>query len=203
MRPLPAVLPRPCVYDHVRVTKFSEVRCRTNRYSVPQRFVGRPATIELFADRMRVIVDGELAAESPRLFGRNGAMLDPLHYFEALKHKHRAVERAEVFNNTRVPESLRALLRRLVRRDRDTAGRQFLRVIELLKEHRLADVVAAVDRAAELAVDDPAAIALLLTQRSSSTPASLSPDDLPLAAQIAAPQARLDGYVVAELTEGV
>jgi transposase len=203
LRPLPAVLPRPCVYDHVRVTKFSEVRCRTNRYSVPQRFVGRPATIELFSDQVRIIVDGELAAEYPRAFGRNGAMLDPLHYFEALKYKHRAVERAEIFNNARVPEPLRALLRRLVRRDRDTAGRQFLRVIELLKEYPLAEVVAAVDRAAKLAVDDPAAIALLLTQRSSSTPGSLSVNDLPLSAQIAAPQARLDGYIVAELVEVV
>jgi transposase len=201
LRSLPAVLPRPCVPDHVRVTKFSEVRCRTNRYSVPQRFVGRPATVELFADRVRIIVDGELAAESPRLFGRNEAALDPLHYLEALKYKHRAVERAEVFNNPRVPEALRALLRRLVQRDRDTAGRQFLRVIELLKDYRLAEVVVAVNRAAELAVDDPAAIALLLTQRSLSTPASLNADALPIAARVAAPQVRLDGYIVADLTE--
>jgi hypothetical protein len=203
LRPLPAIPPRPCVHEHVRVTKFSEVRCRTNRYSVPDRFVGRPATIELFADHLRVIVDGELAAERVRLFGRNEASLDPLDYLEALKHKHRAVERAEVFNNPRVPEALRALLRRLVLRDRDTAGKQFLRVVELLKEHRLAEVVAAVERAAELAVDDPAAIALLLTQRSSLTPASLNAGDLPAAAQIQAPQARLDGYIVAELSEVV
>jgi transposase len=201
LRPLPAVLPRPCVHDHVRVTKFSEVRCRTNRYSVPDRFVGRPATIELFADHLRVIVDGELAAERVRLFGRNEASLDPLDYLEVLKHKHRAVERAEVFNNPRVPEALRALLRRLVLRDRDTAGKQFLRVVELLKKHRLAEVVAAVERAAELAVDDPAAIALLLTQHASSTPASLNAADLPVAAQIQAPQARLDRYIVSELTE--
>jgi hypothetical protein len=41
-------------------------------------------------------------------------------------------------NNAHVPQALRDLLQRLVGRDRDTAGKQFLRVIELLKEHRLA-----------------------------------------------------------------
>jgi|HubBroStandDraft_1064217.scaffolds.fasta_scaffold34280_2 transposase len=201
LRPLAAVLPRPCVHEHVRVNKFSEVRCKTNRYSVPSRFVGRPATIELFADRLRIIVDDELAAEKPRLFGRNGASLDPLHYLDALWHKHRAVERAEVFNNAQVPQALRDLLQRLVRRDRDTAGKQFLRVVELLKVHRMSDVVAAIERAKEHDVDDPAAIGLLLVQRSPEVPAPLALDALPASAQIEAPKVRLDGYIVAELKE--
>jgi transposase len=201
LQPLPAVLPRPCVSEHARVTKFAEVRYRTNRYSVPTRFVSRQARIELFADIVRIIVDDELVAEHLRLFGRNEAMLDPLHFLEALKRKHRAVERAEVFNNARVPEELRDLLRRLVRRDRDTAGKQFLRVIELIENHRLTDVVAAVQRAAEHDVDDPAAIALLLDQRPIATPPPLKPDELPTAAQIEPPQANLTSYVVEELKE--
>lgn len=201
LRPLPDVLPRPCVCEHARITKFSEVRCRTNRYSVPTRYVGRPATVELFADGIRIVVDGELAAEHPRLFERNGAMLDPLHYLDALKYKHRAVERAEVFNNARFPEGLRDLLRRLVQRDRDTAGRDFVRVIALLEHHRLSDVVNAVERGAEGGVCDPAAIALLLDQRAPILPGPLSDEMLPDAARIAAPQARLDGYVISELKE--
>lgn len=201
LRPLPGVLPRACDCEHTRITKFAEVRCRTNRYSVPTRYVGRPATIELFADHIRIVVDGEPAAEHPRLFERNGAVLDPMHYLDALKYKHRAVERAEVFNNARFPETLRELLQRLVQRDRDTAGKQFVRVIALLEHHRLADVVSAVGRAAELGVCDPAAIALLLDQRAPTSSMPLSGEMLPDAAKIAAPQARMDGYVVAELKE--
>jgi transposase len=201
LKPLPAILPRPCIHEHVRVNKFGEVRCRTNRYSVPTQFVCRPATIELFADRVRIIVDDELTAEWERLFGRNEAALDPLHYLVALKRKHRAVERAAVFNNERFPEALRALLKRLVQRDRDTAGKQFMRVVEFLVQHRMAEVVAAVELAAEQGVDDPAAIALLLDQRSSTAPQPLALGILPQAAQIAAPQVRLDGYIIAELKE--
>jgi hypothetical protein len=155
----------------------------------------------VFAERIRIVVDGELAAEHPRLFRRSGASLDPLHYLGALKHKHRAVERAEVFNNERFPEPLRDLLRRLVQRDRDTAGRQFMRVISLLEDHRLADVLAAVERAADLGVDDPAAIALLLDQRSPSTVSPLTSEVLPSEARIEPPQAHLNGYILAELKE--
>ena len=55
LRPLPAVLPRACVSEQPLLTKFAEVHCRTNRYSVPSRCVGHPATIELFADRIRIV----------------------------------------------------------------------------------------------------------------------------------------------------
>jgi len=201
LRSLPPVAPRPCVSDHAKVNKFAEVRHKTNRYSVPARYVGRLATIEVFVNQVRVVIDGELAAEHPRLFGRGGAELNPLHYLGALKHKHRAVERAEVFKNERFPKPLRALLDRLVDRDRDTAGKQFLRVVGLLEGHRLAELIAAVERANELGVDDPAAIALLLDQRASATSAPLTVDVLPSKARLDPPQARLDGYVVADLKE--
>jgi hypothetical protein len=201
LRALPQAAPRPCVSEHARVNKFAEVRHKTNRYSVPARYVGRVATIEVFAERVRIVVDGELAAEHPRLFGRRGAALDPLHYLGALKFKHRAVERAEVFNNERFPKQLRTLLARLVDRDRDTAGKQFMRVVALLEGHRLAELLVAVERAIELGVDDPAAIALLLDQRASATSVPLTSDVLPSEARIDPPRARLDGYVVADLKE--
>lgn len=200
-RPLPAVLPRPCASEHGKVSKFAEVRYKTNRYSVPSQYVGRMAVIEVFAACIRVVVDGALVAEHPRLFGKSGASLDPLHYLDALKFKHRAVARAEVFNNERFPKSLRALLQRLVERDRDTAGKQFMRVIELLQHHALGTLVAAVEQAAQIGVDDPAAIALLLHQRPSVAPSPLALDDLPADAQIEPPRARLDRYLVAELKE--
>jgi len=201
LRPLPNVLPRACVFDNARITKFAEVRYKTNRYSVSDRYVGRSATIEIFADIIRVVVDGELIAEHSRLFGRNGAMLDPMHFLETLKRKHRAVERAEVFNNERFPQELRDYLGRLVVRDRDTAGKQFMRVMGLLATHRLGAIVRAVSAAAKLGVDDPAAIELLVRQESSTTTAALSAETLPHAARISIQQPQLDGYAIADLKE--
>ena len=194
-------MPRACVVENVRVSKFAEIRYQTNRYSVPGRYVGRPATIEIFADVVQAVVDGELVAKHSRLFGRHDASLDPMHILEALKRKHRAVERAEVFNNDRFPQELRDYLKRLVKRDRDTAGKQFLRVMELLIAHRLSAIVRAVTTAAQLNVDDPAAIELLVSQDSSMTVPALSADALPVAAKIAITQPRLDGYAIAGLKE--
>jgi hypothetical protein len=127
-------------------------------------------------------------------------MLDAMH-FAALKHKHRAVERAEVFNNERFPQPLRDLLQRSVQRHRDTAGKQFMRVIEFTNRYRLGVIVKAVVCAAELGVDDPAAIALLLSQGLPMPSASPGNEILPDAAKIAAPQLRLDGYAIADLKE--
>jgi transposase len=201
LRDLPNSLPRPCVTETTRVTKFCEIRYKTNRYSVPDRYVGRNALIEIFADTIRVVINDDAAAEHPRLFGRNGAMLDPMHLIEPLKRKHRAVERAEVFNNEHFPQPLRNYLTRLVKRDRDTAGKQFLRVMELLSRYRLIDIVATVTEAHERGVDDPAAIELLLSQNEKSEAAALSPDDLPAAAKIVVSAPTLREYAIGELKE--
>ncbi len=165
LRPLPTVLPQPCIREYARVNKFSEMQYKTNRYSVPSRFAHRNAVIEVFSDRLRMVVDDEVAAEHSRCFGRNQAILEPLHFMEVLSRKHRAVERAEVFNNPRFHESLRALLHRYVAHERLTAGKQFMRVIALLDEHRMEALVHAVETAAMKGTDDPAAIALLLQQK--------------------------------------
>ena len=201
LRSLPEILPRPCVIDTTRITKFAEVRYKTNRYSVPARYVGRRSFIEIFADIVRIVVDGDVVAQHPRLFGRNDAMLDPMHIIEPLKRKHRAVERAEVFNNKRFPRVLRDYLDRLVKRDRDTAGKQFLRVMELLSRYRLIDIVTAVTDAHERGVDDPAAIELLLSQNATSTVGTLTLDDLPAAAKIFVNAPTLNGYAIADLKE--
>jgi hypothetical protein len=185
----------------MRINKFAEVRYKTNRYSVPGRYVGRRALIEIFADTIRVVIDSDVAAQHSRLFGRDEASLDPMHIIEPLKLKHRAVERAEVFNNDRFPLPLRDYLQRLVARDRDTAGKQFLRVMTLLHEYRLIDIVAAVVEAHERGVDDPAAIELLLRQRVRTDVATLNAAELPSQAQISVIPATLIGYAIADLKE--
>jgi hypothetical protein len=69
--------------------------------------------------------------------------------------------------------------------------------MELLGAHRISAIVSAVVCAAELGVDDPAAIELLLVQNASATVVALDIETLPDVAKISAPQPRLDGYVIA------
>lgn len=170
LRPLPAPMPTPCTRDAVQVNKFAEVRVRTNRYSVPTRYAHRAAIVELFAERVRIIVDDEEIAVHDRSFERNDAVLDPLHYLDLLQHKHRAVERAEVFASVRFPEELRALLRAYVDENRETAGKRFTAVVALLRDYDLEILTRAVAAARQRGTNDPAAIELLLRQEAQIVP---------------------------------
>jgi hypothetical protein len=73
--------------------------------------------------------------------------------------------------------------------------------MELLITHRISAIVKAVTTAAQLGVDDPAAIELLVRQNSTTTVPALSSDALPDAAKILVTQPRLDGYAIAGLKE--
>lgn len=164
LRDLPERLPAACTRDVTHVNKFAEVRHRTNRYSVPSRFAHRDAVVETFAETVRIIVGDEAVAVHERSFARHDVVLDPLHFLDVLRFKHRAVERAEVFTTSRFPTSLRDLLREYVEEDVDTAGKRFVRVVELLKSHPIDALLAAVDTARSRGTTDPAALALLLEQ---------------------------------------
>lgn len=164
LRPLPAILPSTCVREPSRINKFAEITHKTNRYSTPSRFAHRAATIEVFHDRLRVVVDTIAVAEHERSFERNEAVLDPVHFIDLLSFKHRAVVRAEVFRQRSFHHALRTLLSSYVESDPFGAGKRFMRVIALLEEHSMNDLVHAVEAAQQRGTDDPAAIALTLRQ---------------------------------------
>jgi hypothetical protein len=91
-------------------------------------------------------------------------MLDPLHFVDLLTFKHRAVGLAEVFRHRRLHHSLQSLLNGYVENDPASADKRFMRVVTLLEDYPMHDLVNAIVAAAERGTDDPAAIALLLRQ---------------------------------------
>jgi hypothetical protein len=78
-RPLPAVLPATCMRRIARVNKFAEVIYETNRYSGPSRWAHRDAIVEVFDERLRIIVGDQCVAEHRRCPGRNQTMPDVRH----------------------------------------------------------------------------------------------------------------------------
>ena len=165
LRPLPARLPDTHVTKTARINKFSEITYATHRYSVPSEYAYREAMLRISATHVVISVADEIVAAHKRSFVKHGATLNPLHYIELLSHKHRAVERAEVFASPDFPAPLRDLLRCYVDSDRDTAGKQFTRVMQLLKTHSLEEIVLAVTMTRRRGTTDPAAIELLIKQR--------------------------------------
>jgi len=201
LRALPSVLPATCVREAVRINKFAEARHKTNRYSVPSRFAHRDAILEVFHDCVRIVVDTVDVAEHKRSYGRNDAVLDPLHFVDLLSFKHRAVVRAEVFRQRSFDAALRKLLDGYVEHHPLDAGKRFMRVMRLLEHCSMDELINAVIVTRQRGTDDPAAIALAVEQKQHpylEVPAL----QLPAGSRgLTAPSVNLDAYDVQMLLE--
>lgn len=200
---LPSVLPRACITRYSRINKFSEVRFESNSYSAPTRFAHRHAVIEIYENRVRIIVDDQAVAEHPRSFGTNERFLDPRHYVALLAHKHRAAESALVLSDGRIPAELHSLFEQYREADAGTATKRWTRVLALLAEASVEELVQVVNHALARGTDDPAAIELLLRQhRAPAQPAPIDQRLLPEAARIEGSTPDLTAYATVYLMEG-
>jgi transposase len=200
---LPAVLPRACITYYARINKFAEVCFERNWYSVPERYAHRHAQIEVYEDRLRIIVDTDAVAEHRRAIGHGQKILDYKHYLGLLQRKHRAAASAEVLADGRIPAELRELFEHYCRSDVATATKKWTQVLALLADASAEQLAQTVTRALARGTDDPAAIAMLLRQ-------SIDPPErrvldlrsLPAAARVLAPVVDLTAYATAKLMEG-
>ena len=202
LRPLPKVLPAACVRRIAQINKFAEVICDTNRYSVETRWAHRSAVLEIFEDRLRIVVDDQVVAEHKRCTGKHQTMLDVRHAIELLAFKHRSVERAEIIAQSRLPAPLLALRDRLLGHDRARAGRAFVAVLRLLLTYSSEIVAECVSQALICGTLDPAAIALLVRQRTSPLPPAAPLLALRAPDGMQRPVVDLARYDLAVLSEG-
>lgn len=203
LRPLPGVLPAACVRRIASINKFAEVICDTNRYSVPTQWAHRDAVIELFENRLRIVVDDHVVAEHKRCTGKHQTMLDVRHAIDLLALKHRSVERAEIIAQSRLPAPLLALRDRLFEHDRARAGRAFVAVLRLLMTYSSEVVAECVSQALICGTLDPAAIALLVRQRTTPLPPAAPLLALRAPDGMQRPVVDLARYDLAALSEGM
>jgi transposase len=201
LRKLPQHLPRACVPRYTRVNKFSEVVYETTRYSVPTKFAYRDAMLEIYDDRVRVIIDDAVVAEHARAVEKHTSVLEPRHYLDLLSHKHRAAERAAAFAGGRLPNSLIMLRDRYIERDRPAGTKAWMQVVALLRSHSTEAVDAAVRQALEAQTDDPAAIALLLQGKSTAATVTLDLAQHPELAAFTGAEVDISRYAIAALVE--
>jgi transposase len=202
LRPLPASLPAACVRRIAHINKFAEAICDTNRYSVPTQWAHRDAVLELFEERVRVVVGDQVVAEHKRCTGKHQTMLDVRHAIELLAYKHRSIERAEIIAQGRLPAPLLALRDRLLAHDRARASRAFVPVLRLLLTHSSEIVAECVSQALICGTLDPAAIALLVRQRTAPLPPAAPILALRAPDGMQRPVVDLARYDLATLAEG-
>lgn len=149
LRPLPRPASPCCRTVAVTATRHALVTFERNRYSVPSRQAGERLLLRAFP-WPGALSDGQaVVAHHPRLYGRDGAHLAPLHYVQVLEHKPGGFELARPIQRgrTRWPPVYQAYLDALRRARPADATRQFVRVRHLRAQCTPDQIVAALDQA--------------------------------------------------------
>jgi transposase len=134
-----------------KVDKYATVIVDKNRYSVPSRFAGFKAQVNLYVDRVELYIGGRKRAVHKRVYGNNKWCLNPDHYLELIQQRPMSFNSARPIRQWREswPEALHRLLRRFCESQGETKGiKDFISVLLLYRQYP----AAAIEAAAELAL---------------------------------------------------
>ena len=148
--PLPPVPYEACDTRPTRVTSLSLVRYRRNDYSVPTAYGHRDVVVKGYVDVVVIVCGSEEIARHRRSYGREELIFDPLHYLALLERKTGALDQAAPLTGWALPDEF-LRLRRLLETRLGTAGtREYVQVLRLLEDFRLAHVRGAIQDALRL-----------------------------------------------------
>ena len=153
-----ALMPMPRPFDgfveHAkRVSPTCLVHFERNRYSVPASYANRPVSLQVYADRLVVVAEGQFVCEHPRIIERNHqgcgrTVYDWRHYLAVLQRKPGALRNGAPF--AELPDAFKRLQALLLKQP--GGDREMVEVLALVLQHDEQAVLAAV----ELALEDGA-----------------------------------------------
>jgi transposase len=161
---LPRHPPECCKTYSVKADHQSIVSHETNRYSVPAAYANRKLVLKAFAFEIVIAAADRVIARHRRSFERHEYVLDPLHYIPLLERKPGALLWAKPFKGWQLPEIFGEFRAALLDRDPLGGGREYVKVLLLLREHTAGDVERALKRAWRLRALSADAVACLLNQ---------------------------------------
>jgi len=204
---LPAMLPLPAErFEAHRVEKtsvgpLSLVRFDRNDYSIPTKYAHHPVTAIGTVDEVRLVVDNHLAARHSRSWEKHGTFFNPIHYLALLERKPGAFDFSRPLEEWALPSCF-DLLRRRLESDLDGSKgiREFIKVLRLLENTSLSQLVKAVEQALFIGATSVDAIKLILEYRQQEPIALFSLDGHPHLKSVRVPEVDLSRY--RSLTEG-
>lgn len=138
-----------CRTTAVRATRQGFVTFARNRYSVPTRYAGVRLLLRAFPWEVEITDGATVVARHPRLYGRDGEQLDPLHYLSLLERKPGAFDLARPIQRwaEHWPPIYRTYLDALRQARPQEARREFVRILQLHARYTPAMLAAALERA--------------------------------------------------------
>ncbi len=150
--PLPPVPYEACDTRPTRATSLSLVRYRRNDYSVPTAYGHREVVVKGYVDTVVVVCGSTVIARHPRSYERDALIFEPRHYLALLERKTGALDQAAPLAGWELPEACGRLRRLLEARLGKAGTREYVQVLRLLEDFRLAHVSGAVRDALALGV---------------------------------------------------
>jgi len=147
----------------VSTTANSEalVRFDTNDYSVPVACGHHPVVVKASTQTVCIYRHDQQVARHERCWQRERQIFEPLHYLPLLQRKPGSLDDARPLQHWPLPEAF-ATLRRRLEATREDGGREYIRVLMLLREYRLEHVTIALQHALRWGAPTAEAIKQLL-----------------------------------------
>jgi len=167
------------VVRSVTLNGYSQVAFETNRYSVPADKARKKLVLKAYPFRVDILDQKEVIASHPRCYDRKQDVLDPLHYLPLLEERPGAFDHAKPIRRWREtwPPVYETLLSHLREQWPDGRGvREFVRILNLHREHPVERVQQAVEQALAYGCPHADGVMLCLRQLTASEPLVLSLD---------------------------
>jgi hypothetical protein len=139
-------VPREVWWDNPK-TVAEELLIGRDRRMNPRYAAFKAVTVKGFINHIEVIQDDKLVATHVRSYVNGTEILDPLHYLTTLTRRPGALDHSNVYRDWQLPECFTELRSRLEQRHGVRSGvRHFVRVLQLLADHSVPQVAAAIEQ---------------------------------------------------------
>lgn len=151
----PAFLPLPdkpydaCRTEHRRASSLSLVRFQNNSYSAPVEYAYQNVTVKAYIHQIKICHKDEVIAVHQRCYERDEFIFEPLHYLPLLERKPGALDGAMPFTNWELPKCFETLRRYLEARNGNPGKREYIQILQLLRDYGISEVRKAVERTFE------------------------------------------------------
>jgi len=177
-----------CIRQPAKVDKYQFARFDNVSYSVPRASAFKTVTVKGYVDRVEIVQSDQVVATHERSYEAGDQVLDPLHYLATLSRRPAALDHSNVYRDWKLPAAFGELRTRLEDRHGSRLGvRQYVRVLELLRQHPIGPVAQAIEQLRGPAGADADRIIRCVTESA--------------ARQQESPQANLDGLVRDDVTD--
>jgi hypothetical protein len=125
------------------------VRFQQNNYSVPIEYAYREVTVKAFVDVVRIAHREVIIACHERCYGKDEFIFDPVHYLPLLERKPGALDGARPFTSWELPGCFATLRRYLEARNGTAGQREYILILQLLRDFPVTEVRRAIEKALE------------------------------------------------------